>query len=286
MDVQTQVMNEPMQVFTRDEIQNQSVVADYKEALSKIRVDRISIVQQVQGLADEVKELVNSRENLLSMFNAEAVAMYPELKGQNAVDVLSSLVTSHPLFMLWDQYKGKIEETAIVIKDKYLELESLNNAASQLQLEEQATFESYTQFASQATTVVPSPDQILSELQAVEVIPYVEEGSVRADLHAIELLDPTAAAMVTLQTLEVASEGDYSESPEQLEYQGDAQVRSMAPSFDEEYATPSMPQVAAVAPAILAQMEDPALANEKLKKMGMWFGVAAILYLFLGGNKS
>lgn len=286
MEVQTQVMDE---TAVADEIYNQQSVADYKDALSQIRVARVVGVQQIEGLASEIRGLMDSRANLIAMYQSEAVAMYPELQGQDIYKILDGISTAHPLYQLWTQYKPKIDDLAQTVTDKFKNLDELNKAANDLANQEAVVLHSYDTFYSSATTPIPTPAQILAELQAVEVIPYVEEGTLRAELPAIERLSPSAAAMVTLQTLEVANEGDYSESPEQTETQENAQLRPMAFSFDEYQGSPTLPQVMsenAVAQAIASQPVLPAPTNAHLQKWGVWVGAAALAYLFFGGKKS
>lgn len=285
MEVQTQVIDEPQQVYTREQMQNQVAVAEYKDSLSHIRLNRISVAQQVNGISFEVRGLVESKDNLLQMFRSEAEAMYPEIQGQDAFDVMATLSASHPLYSLWDQYKGQLDAVIQDIKSKFIQLDELEKAFEEYTRQEQVIFESYTKYYETCSTPIPTPKELLADLQAVEVIPYAEEKSLRADLNAIELLDPMAAAMVTLQTLEVAREGDYSESPEQLETQENMQIRPMAFSYDEEFGSPTIPQVAAMAQSVVSQVHDPAVANQKLRTMGLWIGAAAFAYLFLGSKK-
>lgn len=273
MDVQTQVTDEATPSLSLAEVNDQSSLADFKEALTNIRLQRITLAQQVDGLSKELNDLVSARTGVLQMFESEAVAMYPELQGKNIEAVLYSVSTDHPLSDLWGQYKQKIEQIVIIMQDKLGALAEMNADAVDLSNQEAVVLNAYSVFASSAVTAVPTPEQLLAELQAVEVIPYVEEGSVRANMNAIEMLSPSAASLVTLQALEVEREGDYSESYAQTPTQETSQLNTMTAAQD-------LTEGAGVN-ALLSPK-----GNAELKKMGTWFAVAAVAYLIFGGKKA
>jgi hypothetical protein len=267
-----------------DMINAQTQVAEYKKQLSYYRTGQIIIVGQLQGLQVEIGGLENSAANLIEMFKSEALAMYPELAGQDIDAILASISNAHPLTQLWDQYSSKLDRVDADLRVKYETVNGLKGTLGEAQNGEAELLASYNQFASSSASPVPSVDELISEMDRLQTIPQVEEGTTVASLPAIEMLNPFAANMVMLQSMQVESEGDYSQSPDQTQNQVSDQPVSMeqaenvqAPSLDDQSPQRqiSVFQAGEVLPG----------EGSGFKPMGIFLGLAGLWYIFSGGKK-
>lgn len=252
MDVQTQVMNEPQQTFTAQEINNQAIVSDFREKLASIRMNRINLAQQKKAIHDQLRELVSSRNNLLGMFKSEALNMYPELVDKNVRAIINSVSPSHPLYQLWSNYQQKVQEIVTQIAVKFQEFKSLMREGNRAEIDENAVLSQYDQFAESATTTVPTVQDMQSELAAVEVIPESEDSSLIASITAIELVSPEAADLVTLEAAQADQEAEMDMPQEEIQ-------------------------------TMMTQAQ--AQPGPDIKKWGLVLGALALAYVIFGGKE-
>lgn len=246
-------------VMTADEMHNLSKAQQFKEDLSAIRLMRIDLVQQGNAIIGEIKRLTQASEETQRMFESEAMTMYPELHGQDIFTAMESLVMDHPLRQLWDQYAQKFTVINEELSNDKRSLDKVNEDFASLTNQEAGVLESYRIFAESASTVVPTYEEMMTDMDAVEAIPYAEVQP-PLNMSAIEMLSPEAAAMVTLQSLENASADGYASDEEPLDSQGLFMDKS---------------QVEATPEFIEADKK------EKLKKYAGWAAAASIVYLML-----
>jgi len=215
MDVQTQIMDQP--VISNQLIDEQNKFETFKAALADVRALRISIVQKINGLIVEVKNLVSSRDNAIGMFNSEAGAMYPELQGQDISSTVSSLASTHPLKQLWDVYAERVASINQSLGARIDELKNNEAMEDQTAYQEKNILDLYSSFQINAVSELPTVEQMLQSLQQVEVIPYVDESSTIVSLNQIEKLNPEAAAIVTKEIASSYTDDgtDYNDEDEQ-----------------------------------------------------------------------
>lgn len=194
------------QSFSAEYLQNMSMVDQYKNVLTQIRLQRAALASQMQSLMDDISNMRSSRQSLLDQFHIKAFQMYPQYTGQDLKGIIKSLNGDHPLVQLWLTYSQTINDVRNAIVSKGMALQDLMNQELALEDQESQTLSSYEDFASSANTAVPSSDQLVSDLVQVSVIPVETETSVIASIPAIETLDPEAAAAVTLQVAQNADQ--------------------------------------------------------------------------------
>lgn len=199
MSFQTQVVDE---ATLEAEIQNQATVAKFKRELAELRAFKFECYRRLVDLHSTLKSMSEERASLLSMFDSEAMAMYPELTPDSIGPTLEAVDPAHPLYALWLKYAEKLEALDLNAQQK---LESLSvNEADYIQADEREVeiLESYAQFAAEASTFVPSVEELSMMLENEEAIPRVDESSLIADISAINELSPEAADMITLEKVE------------------------------------------------------------------------------------
>ncbi len=200
MDVQTQIVDES---GLANQVNMDARVAAFKETLAQNRAALVQFVQEYQGLSVRLRDQISGNEQTVELFKTEAYAMYPELITQNIDSVLQSVSSAHPLAQLWSKYQVKVSNANSSIQVTTTELSKKKTQIEQAEQTEKATLDAYAMFARYSPSPVPSVIQIKAEIDSEAAIPYVEEGSVVASIPALELLDPAAADMVTLQAVKM-----------------------------------------------------------------------------------
>jgi len=200
MDVQTQIVDES---GLANQVNMDARVAAFKESLAQNRANLVKQVQEYQGLSVTLRDQIAGNEQTIELFKTEAYAMYPELITQNIDSVLNSISASHPLAQLWSKYQAKIGAGNTAIQVTNGKLNDKKALITQAEQTEKGLLDSYAMFAKFSPVPVLSVDQLKHQIDSEAVIPYVEEGSVVASIPALELLDPDAANMVTLQAVKM-----------------------------------------------------------------------------------
>ncbi|NJM09365.1 MAG: hypothetical protein HC883_00235 [Bdellovibrionaceae bacterium] len=198
LDVQTQVIDQNQ--LSANDLNLLGRVDQFRKALGEIRSERILLVEKMRGIAEEIHALNESRAQTYSLFHAEALHLMPQLVVKDLLSFVKSLPESHQLGPIWAQYEGKVLRIEQDIDARMRQFNELRSEESVLAKEEDETLAMYDLFSSSVPGQVPSAKSLLIELQAVDVIPLVEEGNVQIK-SAFELIDPEAQAMVLNQAI-------------------------------------------------------------------------------------
>lgn len=269
MDVQTQIVDES---GLANEVNSNARVAGFKQNLAENRAFLVTLVQEYQALSETLRTQIQSNEDTIGLFKAEAYKMYPELITQNIDEVLKNISAAHPLAQLWSKYQQKVGAGNTAIQVTVGQMNEKKALIAQAEAQEKSLLDSYAMFARFSATPVPSAEQLKAEIDAEAVIPRVEEGSTVASIPALELLDPEAADMVTLQAVKMAEQAEYEEAVARGEMSPDDVRVTML-------ANQGMPVMAA------EQGVDPTGLTDKQKKYVMYGGAALLVYfLFLRRN--
>lgn len=199
-DLQTQVMDQS-QVSASD-IDVAARVDQFKQQLSDTRTIRVQLVSQMQGLVSQVNTLASSRDGIYSMFTNEATHMFPSLVVKDAWAFAQTKDAPFQLYQLWTQYQGQIQDVEAKIQVLTGQFNALQTQDNALASDEKSTLDQYDAFAS-SVPGAPSAQDLYDSLQAIDVIPKVDEGSTIAKASALEQLTPDAADMVTLQAVDM-----------------------------------------------------------------------------------
>lgn len=204
--VSTQVL-EPSEnkIYSAAQIQNMAQVDMFRDEISQAHATASSLNQTITNEVNKIQNLIDSRSNLVSSFKTDALAMYPELAGADMDKIMERIPSDHPLQQLWYGYSPKVDAINASIQTlmgQYdADMKALN-AAFQI---EKLAISKYQDFASTASTQVPSVEELTSGLEALQVIPLASEKyyPTVASLPAIETLDPEAADMVMMQSVDM-----------------------------------------------------------------------------------
>ncbi len=199
MSFATQVVNE---AEIQAEITNQTTVANFKNRLTDLRSFKFECIQRLKNIQATLKKMSEERAYLLSMFDTEAIQMYPELTLDTIGPTLQSVVPSHPLAMLWEQYAAKLESLDASAEGELSSFAVNEKDYIEADTQEVQILEEYAGFASQASTYVPSVEELSLMLESEESIPKVDESSLIADISAINILSPAAADMITREQVD------------------------------------------------------------------------------------
>ena len=198
----TQVMTpSPSDVATAQVMNDQATVASYLTTLTNARSLRVGFSNQITALASSINNLNDQIQTNVSQFMTDALGMFPELQGMDMDQVMAQVPTDSPLAQLWAGYQTKIDALNNQIGAALDQADLINQMdAVQAQIEQNALSD-YATFAAQATTSVPTPDQLQSQLATLTVIPTVQDQGYASVLTmpALENFSPAAANMVTKQ---------------------------------------------------------------------------------------
>jgi hypothetical protein len=270
-DFETQVISEE-QIVSDAVMSTEAFVSQFKRSLSLVRACLVNYIQEQQAIRLDIKKLSDTLGFLVSSFKTEASAMYPDLIVKDLDSILPTLSGSHPLSILWEQYRVKIdqaEQSLLVAESAYVA--KTTEVAKALQ-DEDKVLTDYANFANTSPIAVPSVDQLRTLVENEEVIPYVEEGSTNAYLPAIETVSPEAASIVMLQAAENEDQYLYYQEPSLQsdgEYTGNGEFYA---AIDESA------RVATEGNMVMAQ-------PSTMKPLGIAATILALAYVFLGGKE-
>lgn len=216
MDLQTQVVDP--NTVTATDLNVAARVDQFKKALAEVRSMRVGMVEKMRGIVDEVKNLAASRDNMIGLFASEAQAMYPELIVKNPWEFAQSSESPFQLRQLFLTYQVKLDSILGRIGALTAQYNVLATEDQVLAGEEKQHLTMYGYFAA-STPGAPSPEQLSSELDVLDVIPSVEEGSVIAKASALESLPEYTADAVTLQAVQMETDYDRHDVNEALNNQ-------------------------------------------------------------------
>lgn len=274
-DVQTQVIDQSQ--LSADSINLSSRVAGFKQALTDIRSQRVDVVTQMEGLNAKVESLVDARNDILNYFQQDALNMYPDIVGMDLASLLDQLAADHPLVQLWQDYQVKLADNQKALDSYASDFSVLAQKEATLEKSEQDTFNMYAVFAENFPGQVPTTDEVMADLQAVDVIPKVEQTNVVVTLPAIERLDPMAAAMVTAQT--VVQQTGYDQ------HMVNKTLRdSMAPPPEDDTVAQAVATSAAQSASLAS---DAGIVPSSAPGLNMWgIGIAVLAFFYIFGGSS
>lgn len=256
--------------LTAAELNVDARVQAFKDELANIRAARASAVSQMKGIIIKINDYKLSQGQLLSQFEEEAYAMYPELVARDLKSTLESLSASHPLVVLWTQYSQKIDALSQSISVAQSDLDTAVVEASKAEEMEKQVLATYSLFAANSPAPVPSAEELQKELEIIEAIPRVDENNVQVtNVSALETLSPAAADMVMLQAMETFKEDDYHTDPDDMrdgEYTGTGELAQRIQTMT-------------------AGAEASVMPTFDKKKLIMIVGGLALAYVLFGGGR-
>lgn len=273
MKVQTQIIEQSWEPLDIQKYNEASQFDSFKKSLMDLRLQRVNIIQELSGMTATLNTLIQSRDNLIGMFQSEAKKMYPDLMGMDIGKVLPQLAIGHPLLSLWDIYAEKISNANAEILTQLQKMTDKNAADNTLAAKEAEVLKSYSSFKSSAAGAWPTTAELLATLQHIEVIPYVEESSTIVSLPMIDRINSNAAAIIALETADKTSEDPGRVEPE--DEQSVTQKQSMMYTTGENERQ-GMTE---------AEMLSSQLVQPNMRKFGMGLAVVAAVYMLFGRSK-
>lgn len=258
---------------------DQATYDGYKKHLTEIRLKRIDVVQQLKGQISDIDALSKSRDDVIGMFKSEAMQMYPDLAGRDIGQVLPQLAMNHPLLQLWDQYADKINTINNKMFDSLQLLSDTQATDTDLAKQEADALNQYAAFQALTPTPLPSVSDLLANLQAVEVIPMVDESSTIVSMNAIEDLNPEAAAILANELADKMPADDATDDEDE---QTKTQMQSMQYSQEGKIRQGLTAAEALDASAVVSADQ---LAQPNFKRLGYGLAVVTLAYMIFGKGK-